>query len=977
MEALYNLSVMFSAIDRFTGPVRRMAGNLNDFEQQINRATGMIDFGNRMAVSGAMIQGSADQVNNALFGLLRPTVDNQRALGELASVGIENLEAIEEAAVSFAETWSGTTEAQFISSAYDIKSGISSLSDEAVGEFTKMAALTGKATKSTTAEMTSLFATGYGIYKDMYSDMTDMQFGEMFSAGIAASVQSFKTTGSQMSQALTTLGAAATTAQRPFEEQLAVLGMLQATMPGGEAGTKYKAFVQSAAKAGEALGVSFVDGNNQLLGMAGILDRLRSKYGETLDAMEKQEIQKAFGTEEAVALVDLLYGKVGQLRSNVDQLGMSMRDGTAFTESMAAAMNSDLGAGLDVISQNIDILKASIGDELAPLIKLMVPRIKSWAQGFKELADAHPTIVRTTLLLLAIGGAALAIIAPISAIGSGIVMMVGYVMWGLGQIKKGIFWLKNFIPAAFGTLVRWFGVLRLHIIQLLPKILTLAATLKHFALTAAVYARVAIQRIAIGMAALGRAAIRAAVTYLPPLIAAVWSFTSALLANPITWVVLGIIALGAAIYLLWRNWDAVTEFLGNAWDAFMLKVAGAREWFAGIFENIVSLARTYGPMILAVLMPVIGIPMLIAQNWDQIKVIAARIFGNLVELIPQKITEIIAAIKAKGTEFLNSGKALLDAFTDGVKSVINKPVEVVKEGLAKVRRLLPFSDAKEGPLSTLTRSGRAFVETIAGGIKSRSGFLKTVATGVLAGAMLTAPVPAKATGQVTIAPMIEEMPSDIWDFPKPSGGGHPPVTPVLGPIPEIPEVSGQAVINPVLGSMPELPEPDDVNAPIMPSMGKIPKLPEVSGQVKITPVVDDMPDFPKPPPPPPPAPVTPVLGPMPEIPEVSGQAVINPVLGSMPELPELKGKALITPMLNTVPKIPETETQRGSSGSALSPTPRVNFQSYIRETFRERETTHTRDRRPVVIIADGGQKKDDYNDVIDMAYRYLETLGDD
>lgn len=39
---------------------------------------------------------------------------------------------------------------------------IASLTDEGVAQFTQLAALTGKATKSTTEEMGSLFATGYG-----------------------------------------------------------------------------------------------------------------------------------------------------------------------------------------------------------------------------------------------------------------------------------------------------------------------------------------------------------------------------------------------------------------------------------------------------------------------------------------------------------------------------------------------------------------------------------------------------------------------------------------------------------------------------------------------------------------------------------------------------------------------------------------------------------------------------------------------
>ena len=126
----------------------------------------------------------------------------------------------------FSDQWAGTSKADFISASYDIKSGIASLSDEGVAEFTTLAALTGKATKSTVAEMTSLFATGYGIYKGYYEDLTDLEFGEVFSAGIARSVQQFKTTGSEMAASIESLGAAATNANVPLEEQLSVLGMV-------------------------------------------------------------------------------------------------------------------------------------------------------------------------------------------------------------------------------------------------------------------------------------------------------------------------------------------------------------------------------------------------------------------------------------------------------------------------------------------------------------------------------------------------------------------------------------------------------------------------------------------------------------------------------------------------------------------------------------------------------------------------------
>ncbi|MEW5897746.1 MAG: phage tail tape measure protein [Bacillota bacterium] len=783
MEALYNLAVMVSVLDKFTGPVQKMAQTLSQFEKNIQAAKGMIDFGNRMAVSGTMLQGAAEKMIRSLAGIMTPTVEVQRSLGELASVGIKNLDAVANAATSFVRDWSGVTKAQFISAAYDIKSGISALSDEGVGALTRYAALTARATKSTVAEMTSLFATGYGIYKDFYSQLSDFDFGQMFSAGIAAAVQQFKTTGAGMAQALTTLGAAATSARRPFEEQLAVLGMLQATMPGGEAATKYRAFLQSAAKAGQDLGLSFVDSNNQLLSMVDILSRLRGKYGETLDAIEKQQIQKAFGTVEAVALIELLYDKVGLLRGNVEQMGMAMRQGIRFTEEMARTMNTGIGPGLEILINNVNLLKEAIGNELAPLIEAFIPTIKGWVNSFQGLAKSHPTLVRTGLLVATVGAATVAVLAPIVTVVSGIIMMAGHVVWAWGQVGKAIMWIWGIMRKGFDIVGSVFTLLRSAALRAVPAIARLASQFIILAQRAAFTAAGAIYLTARHVAAFARTALTAAVTALPPLIASVWSFTAALLANPITWVVLAIAGLGAAIYALWRNWDRVTAFLTRTWEQLKSMFAGAGEWFAGVFQNIVALAQQYGPVILAALMPVVGIPLLIAQHWGTIKDTAGRIFGELAAYIPAKITEIVGAIGAKAVEFLASGRALIESFTAGIQAVINRPVEVVREGLAKLRRLLPFSDAQEGPLSTLTRSGMAFVETFAGGILSRSGLLKTAAAAALAGAALTAPLQASAA-------MLPALTAQAW------------INPVLGAIPQLPELTARARITPFLEAMP-------------------------------------------------------------------------------------------------------------------------------------------------------------------------------
>ena len=275
---------------------------------------------------------------------------------------------MEDAARSFSDQWAGTSKADFISASYDIKSGIASLTDEGVADFTTLAALTGKATKSTVGEMTSLFATGYGIYKGFYDDLTDLEFGEMFSAGISKSVQQFKTTGSEMAAAIERLGASATNAKVPLEEQLSVLGMLQATMSGSEAGTKYAAFIQSAAKGGEELGLAFVDANNQIKSLPEILDLLRGKYGDTIDAIEKQEIATAFGTDEAVDLIDLLYSKTGELQDNVLSLYDAMGQGTAVASEMASAMNETEPEKFERLQQQLHNVAEAAGSTLLPVV---------------------------------------------------------------------------------------------------------------------------------------------------------------------------------------------------------------------------------------------------------------------------------------------------------------------------------------------------------------------------------------------------------------------------------------------------------------------------------------------------------------------------------------------------------------------------------------------------------------------------------
>ena len=579
-------------VDNITGPMGRISSSVNGGVSRLQKLEsafgGMVKAGTVMTELGSSIAGAA-------LAPVEATFETRRALGELASLGVKDLEAVEDAARSFSDQWAGTSKADFISASYDIKSGIASLTDEGVADFTTLAALTGKATKSTVGEMTSLFATGYGIYKGFYDDLTDLEFGEMFSAGISKSVQQFKTTGSEMAAAIESLGASATNAKVPLEEQLSVLGMLQATMSGSEAGTKYAAFIQSAAKGGEELGLAFVDANNQIKSLPEILDLLRGKYGDTIDAIEKQEIATAFGTDEAVDLIDLLYSKTGELQDNVLSLYDAMGQGTAVASEMASAMNETEPEKFERLQQQLHNVAEAAGSTLLPVVNDLMEGAAGVIQKGAEWVENHQNLVRIILLAALTLGGFLAVAGTCIAVVGG----VGIVFTKTAGLVKGFIGVVRGLPDLFETIALYgmeagdairngFNRIRTAGSTAVTAVKNVTLRIVSMAKMAVISGVTALKNMALGLVSMARQAVVTAVTAMPGLIASVWSFTAALLANPITWVVIGIVALIAALILLWQNWDSVTAFLQNAWNTACSKITAGLEWLKQGFQSIMD-----------------------------------------------------------------------------------------------------------------------------------------------------------------------------------------------------------------------------------------------------------------------------------------------------------------------------------------------------------------------------------------------------
>lgn len=71
----------------------------------------------------------------------------------------------------------------------------------------------------------------------------------------------------------------------------------------------------------------------------------------------------------------------------------------------------------------------------------------------------------------------------------------------------------------------------------------------------------------------------------------------------------------------------------------------------------------------------------------------------------------------RGQDWFQTGVDLVKSLASGMMSVAKLPFDAAKSMLGGIRKLLPFSDAKEGPLSDLTLSGKKIPETLAAGME--------------------------------------------------------------------------------------------------------------------------------------------------------------------------------------------------------------------------------------------------------------------
>jgi len=239
--------------------------------------------------------------------------------------------------------------------------------------------------------------------------------------------------------------------------------------------------------------------------------------------------------------------------------------------------------------------------------------------------------------------------------------------------------------------------------------------------------------------------------------AASWAWTAALLANPITWIVLAVVAAAALIIVYWkpisaffvRLWAGIKDAFAAAWQAIVAAWQGAVRWFAGLWGGIKD--AFYGAWQ--------GVVGFVGGIWGSIQgAFDGGIMGVLGLFMKfQPITWVVKALDAVtqwlfGFSLIDAGSNILNTLTQGILNAANGPIEAIKGVVQRIRNHLPFSPAKEGPLRDLHRV--KLVETMASAVRpaplvaAMRGATAAALTAVTATPMpQLAPIPAYATSR--------------------------------------------------------------------------------------------------------------------------------------------------------------------------------------------------------------------------------------
>ena len=146
-------------------------------------------------------------------------------------------------------------------------------------------------------------------------------------------------------------------------------------------------------------------------------------------------------------------------------------------------------------------------------------------------------------------------------------------------------------------------------------------------------------------------------------------------------------------------WTAIKGITEGIWTAISAVIEGALRVIQGLIKFILGILSGDWSM-----------------AWEGMVEAASGILYGLGGIVVGALEAVIGVVRGFFSTFKNAGWNLVKMIADGIWSAISLPAKAINAVVSKVRKYLPFSPAKEGPLSDLDKLN--FGGTISTGIYS-------------------------------------------------------------------------------------------------------------------------------------------------------------------------------------------------------------------------------------------------------------------
>lgn len=756
---VFKLFTTFSLIDQISGPLRNIQGEIKKTAQESSRLSEKI-------VSAADSMKGLAVGAGAILGAVATTIPAAQSFEKaMAGVGaVSQASSNELAQLTKQARELGATTVFTASEAADAQralaqAGFTVTENLAALPGVMAMAAAGGTSLARTTDVAANTLRGFGLEAN--------QMGRVSDALITASIKT-NTNLDMLGDTMKYVAPVAKAAGMSLEETAAMAGLLgNVGIQGGQAGTVLRAAVsrlagpmKRGANAITELGVATEDAFGNMRSPAAILADMGVAMQGMGNASKAAAMKMIFGEEAMSGMLALTEGdslaKLGELTKALENCGNT-------TQRLSDQMTDNLWGSTKSLGSAFESLQITIGSLFLPVVKAGTDILTRLIQLFDNLAK---TKVGGVLITIAVGASA-AVVAFVSfgiAVGKFQILLPSLIaqLSTVVTLLASISWPVYVVIAAVAALaLAWkfnFGGMADKLDAVWTKIKLVCTGI------VAVLRNVNDQGVSYIDAALGKdlqaAGLFGLVVTITKIIFRIKSFFSGLFS-----------ALETAFEVFWESCGGLFAALGKLFGPLISGIkmvvsllgtvvgisadSSINSWNS--FGQVLGTVFSVGSFVLGGLLNILTFTIeavnsylswLSDRVWDII-ILFTETIPNAFNKLWTTISGIFDHLKSVFEEinFFESGRKLLSTLADGIKSAAGVPVEAINGALGKVRQYLPFSDAKIGPLSTLTLSGQRLLETLGSGMeKAAPGLAETMNESLaLASPVITDGQPAKST----------------------------------------------------------------------------------------------------------------------------------------------------------------------------------------------------------------------------------------